>query len=77
LASKAARQKYPEPEGQRAPVIVSLAYIVQREQAAYDAGRVDELREAAEKRRSRGFLPGGVSMELRADADRIEKEARG
>lgn len=78
MASEAARQKYP-------PAIYADDGYDSNEDAreAYDAGRVDALREAADDRWLRLSGHSGISISrLRELADRIEsqandKEARG
>lgn len=70
VASEAARQKYP-----RGP----HAYFG-FEQEAYDAGRADELRNAAQIVQDVARQGGGLQTAeeaLRREADRIEKEQTG
>jgi hypothetical protein len=91
MASEAARQKYPDDyETEPGEVIWNLAEVLRE---AYDAGRVDALREGAEtirawraqigssgsRRDDETWDNGNISAEavIRAEADRIEKEARG
>lgn len=76
MASEAARQKYPEG--------IMPDHVTELRREAYDAGRVDALREAAD-RAQQAFIDeqAGVGFArvstdwLRAEADRIEGEARG
>lgn len=74
MASEAARQKFPDAEH----TLTNRQTLAEARREAYDAGRVDALREAADDRWLRLSGHSGISISrLRELADRIEKEARG
>lgn len=84
MASEAARQKYPDRERAHPfEPMASLAnaqYVIEREREAYDAGRVDALRDAAQIVQDVARQGGGLQTAeetLLREAASIEKEARG
>lgn len=86
MTSEAARQKYPDAirgEDERLDDFEERQFQVADQREAYDAGRVDALREAAEEFRSgqiTGIFYGRddyTKAWLQEHADRVEREARG